>query len=92
MSLKAVAPARFAQRHRRQILSQSPQNDQRMDSTNMRHIPNHFNKLPLWEAAREAELRSLPLDARRLARRLGLDASTARLLAALARHDRGERS
>ncbi len=92
MSLKAVAPARSGKRHRREILSQSPLNEQRLDNKYMRHIPNHFNTLPLWEAAREAELRSLPLDARRLARRFGLDAATARLLAALAGHDRGERS
>ena len=92
MRLKAVAPGRFTERHRRKFLSQSPQNDQRLDNNYMRHIPNPFNSLPLWEVAREAELRSLPFDARRLARRFGLDASTARLLAALAGHDRGERS
>ncbi len=92
MSLEAVAPARSDKRHRREILSQSQQNDQRLDTIDMRHIPNHFNILPLWEAAREAELRSLPLDARRLARRFGLDAATARLLATLAGHNGGERS
>ena len=52
----------------------------------------NFNHLPLWEAAREAELRALPLDARRLARRFGLDAATARLLASLAGHSIGGRS
>ena len=49
------------------------------------------NDLPLWHATREAELRSLPLNARRLARRFGLDAATARLLAALAGRTVGER-
>jgi hypothetical protein len=47
----------------------------------------HFdinNSLPLWQAAREAELRSLPLPARRVANQFGLDATTARLLASLA--------
>jgi hypothetical protein len=92
MSLKAVAPARFAERHRRQILSQSGQMIRDRTNIHMRHIPNHFKNLPLWEAAREAELRSLPLNARRLARRFGLDAATARLLASLASHDKGERS
>ena len=56
-----------------------------------RHSPN-CNDLELWLATREAELRALPLSARRLALRLGLDATTARLLASLAGHDRGERS
>jgi hypothetical protein len=43
--------------------------------------PQNINDLPLWQAMREAELRSLPLSARRLARRYGLDPATARLMA-----------
>jgi hypothetical protein len=92
MRLKAEAPARFAQRHRREIQNPETTNQRNSDAMNMRHKARHFNNLPLWEAAREAELRSLPLDARRLARRFGLDASTARLLATLAGHNTGERS
>jgi hypothetical protein len=46
--------------------------------------PNNFNDLPLWGAAREADLQSLPLPARRIARRFGMDASTARLVVQLA--------
>lgn len=43
-----------------------------------------FNDLPLWRASRERELRALPRSARRLAIRYGIDATTARLMAALA--------
>lgn len=54
--------------------------------------PKNFNELPLWQASREAELRALPPGARQIARRFGLDAATARLLASLAGHDIGGRS
>ena len=55
----------------------------------MKIRPRHtdFNiaiSLPLWEAARRAELRALPPAARRLAIRHHLDSTTARLIAALA--------
>lgn len=50
----------------------------------VRPKPTDFNLLPLWRVAREAELRALPLPARRIANRFGLDANTARLLASLA--------
>jgi hypothetical protein len=43
-----------------------------------------YSTLPLWQAARETDLRRLPLPARRLAVRFGLDPSTARLVASLA--------
>jgi hypothetical protein len=55
--------------------------------------PTEFNCLPLWRAAREAELRALSLPARRVANQFGLDATTALLVASLAglgdgaRHD-----
>lgn len=43
-----------------------------------------YNDLPLWSAAREQDLRRLSPAARRIANQFGLDAATARLLAALA--------
>lgn len=46
--------------------------------------PLNFNDLPLWGAAREAELQRLPPPARRLALRYGLDGATARLVTSLA--------
>ena len=52
--------------------------------------PANFNgatdhhSLPLWQATRETELRRLPIGARKLATRYGLDGSTARLIATLA--------
>jgi hypothetical protein len=48
-----------------------------------------FNDLPLWEAARRAELRGLSLAEKRIASRYGLDTATARLLASLAGHSTG---
>ena len=93
MSLKAVAPVTALQSGTGARSKKPETTNQRIsDAMNMRHKTARFNNLPLWEAARESELRSLPLDAKRLARRFGLDASTARLLAALAGHKRGERS
>jgi len=59
--------------------------DPSSDSTN-------FNNLPVWRAAREREIRDLALPARRIACRLGLDGTTARLLASLAYLDGGDRS
>jgi hypothetical protein len=53
----------------------------------MKLLPRHndFNRTrPPLRFAREAELRTLPLPARRVARQFGLDASTARLVANLA--------
>lgn len=45
---------------------------------------NTLPDLPLWLAARETDLRRLPLPARKIAARYGLDGSTARLIAMLA--------
>ena len=93
MSPKVVAPALSAKRNRREIHPHPKANSNgTQDAMNMRHNPPHFNGLPLWQAAREAELRALPLDARRIARRFGLDAATARLLASLAGNGIGGRS
>ena len=61
------------------------------DATNMRHNPPNFNDLPLWTAAREAEMRALPRAARKLAQRHDLDPATAQLLASLAGYDDGGR-
>jgi hypothetical protein len=49
-----------------------------------------FNDLPLWRAARERERRALPLAARRLVHRYGLDQATARLMATHAGFDGSE--
>jgi hypothetical protein len=51
-----------------------------------------INDLPLWQAMREAELRALPLAAKRIACAHGVDTTTARLLAFLAGFDAGWRA
>jgi hypothetical protein len=54
--------------------------------------PRHINTaLPLWRAARQAELRALPLPARRIANKYGIDATAARLVVLLAGLDDGGR-
>jgi hypothetical protein len=50
----------------------------------IRRNPAPFNDLPLWRSARQSDLCTLPLPARRLANCFGLDPSTARLVATLA--------
>ena len=58
----------------------------------IRSNPQNINDLPLWQATRETELRTLPLAAKRIARAHGVDATTARLLAFLAGLDAGGRA
>ena len=69
-----------------------PPNDQIRrisDEMTINFCPPNINDLPLWQATREAELRALPLAAKRIARTHGVDATTARLLASLAGFDAG---
>ena len=93
MTLKEEAPARVGARNRGES---SPETDQISDGQDLVKIPSkhsRFNDLPLWRAAREYDLRRLPPASRHLARRFGLDPSTAVLVARLAglgdggRHD-----
>ncbi len=51
---------------------------------NIKHRTQSFNVLPLWQAARARRFRDLPLPAKRLARQLGYEPETARLIAELA--------
>ncbi len=61
----------------------------------MKHIRRNqqsFNSLPLWQSARERRFHELPLPAKRLARQLGYEPETARLVAELAGLGSGCRS
>jgi hypothetical protein len=51
---------------------------------NVKHHAPSINDLPLWRAAGARRFRALPYPAKRLARQIGCEPETARLIAELA--------